>query len=91
MGYVQNAVPEFTEALHVFKAWAAIQDLLGGQDRIDEDASTWGDSFIVNLGTAELEGIEGMPHPRDLDNWHVDGDFFVSCLHYSRGRLPIDQ
>ncbi|KAG6889360.1 hypothetical protein C0995_001425 [Termitomyces sp. Mi166 len=64
------------------KAWEAIQDLLGGEDRIDESSSTWGDSFIVNFGTDELERErESKPiHPHDLNNWHVDGDFFVHYL-----------
>ncbi|EEB98224.1 hypothetical protein MPER_02310, partial [Moniliophthora perniciosa FA553] len=61
------------------KAWDAMQDLLGGEDRIDEKCSTWGDSFIVNFGTPELEGAEPI-HPRDLGNWHIDGDFFVHYL-----------
>ncbi|KAK7058316.1 hypothetical protein VNI00_001947 [Paramarasmius palmivorus] len=60
------------------KAWYAMQDLLGGEERIDEDC-TWGDSFIVNLGRPDLEGTEPIP-PKDLDNWHVDGDFFVHYL-----------
>ncbi|KAF9459430.1 hypothetical protein BDZ94DRAFT_1171561 [Collybia nuda] len=62
------------------KAWDAIQDLLGGTERIDEKSSTWGDSFIVNLG---LDGVgEDLKSivPQDLDNWHVDGDFFVHYL-----------
>ncbi|EKM60449.1 uncharacterized protein PHACADRAFT_246402 [Phanerochaete carnosa HHB-10118-sp] len=61
------------------KAWEAITDLCGGEDRINVEASTWGDSFIVNLGTPELEGAK----PREaleLDNWHVDGDFFVHFI-----------
>ncbi|KAI0706197.1 hypothetical protein BC835DRAFT_15079 [Cytidiella melzeri] len=61
------------------KAWAAITDLLGGEERIDEQASSWGDSFIVNLGTPETEGASPV-HPSDLDNWHCDGDFFVHYL-----------
>ncbi len=56
-----------------------MEDLLG-EDRIDEQASTWGDSFIVNLGTPEFEGDDKHVHPHDLDNWHVDGDFFVHYL-----------
>ena len=56
-----------------------MQDLLG-VGRINEDNSTWGDSFIVNLGTPELETLESDVEPRDLDNWHVDGDFFVHYL-----------
>ncbi|KAG2023850.1 hypothetical protein CC2G_001458 [Coprinopsis cinerea AmutBmut pab1-1] len=62
------------------KAWAAIKDLLGGEERIDEHASTWGDSFIVNLGADELEKATEFVHPRDMDNWHVDGDFFIHYL-----------
>ncbi|KAL0578023.1 hypothetical protein V5O48_003973 [Marasmius crinis-equi] len=61
------------------KAWQAITDLLGGEDRIDEKSSSWGDSFIVNFGTPELENAAPI-HPRELDNWHVDGDFFVHYL-----------
>ncbi|KAG6829293.1 hypothetical protein H0H92_005047 [Tricholoma furcatifolium] len=62
------------------KAWEAMQDLLGGEERIDEQSSAWGDSFIVNLGTKELENESKRIAPRDLDNWHVDGDFFVHFL-----------
>lgn len=55
-------------------------DLLGGAERIDEENSTWGDSFIVNLGTPDLELETTRRHPHELDNWHVDGDFFVHFL-----------
>ncbi|PCH39728.1 hypothetical protein WOLCODRAFT_116093 [Wolfiporia cocos MD-104 SS10] len=70
------------EAVSTFapKAWDAMKDLLGGEERIDEASSTWGDSFIVNLGTPELEGPDKHIAPQDLDNWHVDGDFFVHFL-----------
>ena len=60
------------------KAWAAICELLGGEDRVAEDSATWNDAFIVNLGTPESEGK--WPHPSDLSGWHVDGDFFVHFL-----------
>ena len=53
-----------------------MKELLGGEERIDQPSGSWGDSFIVNLGTDELER-RSQPDPRDLDNWHVDGDFFV--------------
>jgi hypothetical protein len=61
------------------QAWDAICDLLGGAERIDGAAgsSTWGDSFIVNLGAPQYEN-DDVIDPRDLGNWHVDGDFFVS-------------
>ncbi|KAH8114326.1 hypothetical protein DFH11DRAFT_1726837 [Phellopilus nigrolimitatus] len=61
------------------KAWAAMKDLLG-EERIDSASGTWGDGFIVNLGTPELEGEDKHVDPADLDNWHVDGDFFVHYL-----------
>jgi hypothetical protein len=51
-------------------------DLLGGEERIDAQSSSWGDSFIVNFGTPEVEGAQPKD-PKDLENWHVDGDFFV--------------
>lgn len=60
------------------KAWAAIGELLGGEDKISDNHRQWGDGLIVNLGSAELEGKE--TDPRDLAEWHVDGDFFVHFL-----------
>ncbi|KAF9015008.1 hypothetical protein BDQ17DRAFT_1385827 [Cyathus striatus] len=70
------------EAVSTFspKAWAAMKDLLGGEDRIDDTAAHWGDSFIVNLGTDELAKSKEDIAPQDLNNWHVDGDFFVHFL-----------
>lgn len=60
------------------RAWAAICELCGGEDRIAPESRRWRDSLIVNLGTAEKEGKPTPPH--DLDGWHVDGDFFVHYL-----------
>lgn len=60
------------------KAWAAISELCGGEDRIAQGTEQWRDGLIVNLGSPETEGKE-IP-PRELDNWHVDGDFFVHYL-----------
>ncbi|KAI0081608.1 hypothetical protein K474DRAFT_1252544 [Panus rudis PR-1116 ss-1] len=65
---------------HAYQAWEAIKDLLGGEERIDEESSSWGDSFIVNFGTPELEKLDRDIAAPDLDNWHVDGDFFVHYL-----------
>ncbi|KAF8832623.1 hypothetical protein HHX47_DHR1001565 [Lentinula edodes] len=62
------------------KVWDAMQDLLGGAERINEEDSRWGDSFIVNFGNETLENATDHIHPRNLDNWHVDGDFFVHYL-----------
>ncbi|KAK3104290.1 hypothetical protein LTR53_018525, partial [Teratosphaeriaceae sp. CCFEE 6253] len=60
------------------KAWAAICDLVGGEQRISDEHRTWGDALIVNLGTPSGEGktVRG----QDLPGWHVDGDFFVHYL-----------
>ncbi|KAI1113339.1 dihydrofolate reductase-like domain-containing protein [Nemania sp. NC0429] len=60
------------------KAWAAICELCGGEDRIEPESKLWKDSLIVNLGTPEGEGRPVAP--RDLPGWHVDGDFFVHYL-----------
>ncbi|CAG8897629.1 unnamed protein product [Penicillium egyptiacum] len=60
------------------KAWAAICELLGGEDRIAPESATWNDALIVNLGSPESEGT--WPHPADLPGWHVDGDFFIHFL-----------
>jgi hypothetical protein len=60
------------------KAWAGICSLLGGAERVNDDASTWKDGFIVNLGTPE--GHNKVVKPQELDGWHCDGDFFVHYL-----------
>ncbi|EXJ64739.1 hypothetical protein A1O7_01077 [Cladophialophora yegresii CBS 114405] len=60
------------------KAYDAICELIGGEDRITEPSKVWKDSFIVNLGTKEHFGQEA--HPKELTGWHVDGDFFVHFL-----------
>lgn len=60
------------------KAWGAICELLGGEERIATEAAVWKDSFIVNLGSEEWEGKD--VSPKDLDNWHCDGDFFMHYL-----------
>ncbi|KAH7322573.1 hypothetical protein B0I35DRAFT_407040 [Stachybotrys elegans] len=59
-------------------AWAAICELLGGEERIAQGGEMWTDAFIVNHGTDDVEGKTF--GPRELDNWHVDGDFFIHFL-----------
>jgi hypothetical protein len=51
------------------RAWAAICELCGGEDRVNPESRFWKDSLIVNLGTAENEGV-GVP-PQKLLGWHV--------------------
>ncbi|KAI8635052.1 hypothetical protein F5Y19DRAFT_134292 [Xylariaceae sp. FL1651] len=60
------------------KAWSALCELCGGEERVAPESKDWRDSLIVNLGTAEGEGRPVAP--RDLPGWHVDGDFFVHYL-----------
>lgn len=55
-----------------------MQQLLGGSSRVDSNASTWKDGFIVNLGTPS--GHNTVIKPQELPGWHVDGDFFVHYL-----------
>ena len=59
------------------RAWSAICDLLGGEDRIKQPCS-WGDGFIVNLQ-------EGWDRPWEAPSaaspgWHKDGDWFRHFL-----------
>ncbi|EMR68569.1 hypothetical protein UCREL1_4416 [Eutypa lata UCREL1] len=60
------------------KAWAAICELCGGEDRIAKGGEMWTDGFIVNLGSPETEGKK--TPPKELGLWHVDGDFFTHFL-----------
>ncbi|KAI0397760.1 hypothetical protein F5Y17DRAFT_290840 [Xylariaceae sp. FL0594] len=68
----------FDASVFAPKAWAAICELCGGEDRVAPKSKNWLDSLIVNLGTPEREGRP--LHPRELPGWHVDGDFFVHYL-----------
>jgi hypothetical protein len=69
---------EFPVSTFAPKAWSGICTLLGGASRVDSNASTWKDGWIVNLGTPE--GHNKLIRPQDLPGWHVDGDFFVHYL-----------
>lgn len=69
---------EFDASQFAPRAWAAICELCGGEERVVPESKMWRDSLIVNLGAAEHEG-KPVP-PQDLPEWHVDGDFFVHYL-----------
>jgi hypothetical protein len=62
------------------RAWKGICELIGGEERISEGGKYWSDSFIVNLGKSEFTESENPKHKADLDNWHIDGDFFLHFL-----------
>jgi len=68
----------FDASVFAPKAWAAICELCGSEDRVAAESKEWRDSLIVNLGTPEREGKPMAP--RDLPGWHVDGDFFIHYL-----------
>lgn len=59
------------------KAWGAICDLLGGEDRI-EGTPAWRDGFIINFKIGADRPWEG-PSP-GVKGWHKDGDFFRHFL-----------
>ncbi|KAI0024773.1 hypothetical protein F4780DRAFT_554486 [Xylariomycetidae sp. FL0641] len=69
----------FDAAVFAPKAWAAVCELCGGEGRVAPASREWRDSLIVNLGTAAGAGGKPVP-PKELQRWHVDGDFFVHYL-----------
>lgn len=75
------------------KAWDAICDLLGGEDRVDPASSTWSDGFICNFGSEKWDEAakrgEDVNNGRNLDGWHVDGDFFVHFLDSKEQALLV--
>lgn len=70
------------------KAWAAMCEVLGGEDHIDPTLfESCGDSLIVNLGAEEWADKD--IHPKDLGNWHIDGDWFTHFLDSSDQGLTV--
>ena len=60
------------------RAWDAICDLLGGEDRITHSEPSWGDGFIINFA---LGADTAWQPPESLQRgWHKDGDFFRHFL-----------
>ncbi|PAV15566.1 hypothetical protein PNOK_0842400 [Pyrrhoderma noxium] len=65
------------------KGWAAICEILGGEERIDTTLfGSFGDSLICNLGSPEWENKESID-PRLLGNWHIDGDWYTCGTYLS--------
>lgn len=66
------SVPEFAP-----KAWSAMCELLGGEDRVQDDAR-WGNGFIINFALgADRPWVPPSP---EAGGWHKDGDFFFHYL-----------
>lgn len=61
------------------KAFYAICDLVGGEDRLVDWCKSWSDAFIVNLGRPDYNPTDKLDL-RQLEMWHVDGDFFIHFL-----------
>ncbi len=61
------------------KAWYAISELVGGEDRVADWCKYWKDGWIVNFGKPEFNPADPL-EVRTLDNWHSDGDWFVHFL-----------
>ncbi|KAG8753905.1 hypothetical protein FRC12_011382 [Ceratobasidium sp. 428] len=59
-------------------AWGAICEIVGGEERIADHCKEWRDGLITNMGLDKWEN-ESIS-PRELDNWHCDGDFFLHFL-----------
>ncbi|KAG0646190.1 hypothetical protein D0Z07_8076 [Hyphodiscus hymeniophilus] len=60
------------------KAWDAVCDLVGGEERIDMENSMWTDKLVVNLGRDEYENNWTPPDPSK--RFHIDGDYFLHFL-----------
>ena len=59
------------------KAWRAVCELLGGEERIQLPYQ-WGNSFIANLGIGADQPWN--PPSAQVPGWHKDGDFFRHFL-----------
>ena len=59
------------------KAFDAICDLVGGEDRLANPDPGWGDGFVIN--SFEADSPWQPPSPA-VQGWHKDGDFFRHFL-----------
>ncbi len=59
------------------RVWAAVCDLVGGEERVKQPAKMW-DGFIINFNLRADEPWRA-PSP-ESPGWHKDGDFFRHYL-----------
>jgi len=64
---------------HAPKAYAAMCELVGGEDRVADWCKAWKDGWIPNLGKPEFKPTDPLDF-RTLDGWHCDGDWFSHYL-----------
>ncbi len=61
------------------RAWNAICDLMGGEERIQNAQNfSLGDGFIINFNIGD--GEPWQPPSPNMSGWHKDGDFFRHFL-----------
>ena len=82
-GHTTVAVTDFAP-----KAYDAISELIGGEDRMADWTKTWKDGWIINLGKPEFKPEDPLDF-RTLDNWHNDGDWFVHFLDSGEQALLV--
>ncbi|KAL4892643.1 hypothetical protein BDV59DRAFT_37852 [Aspergillus ambiguus] len=70
------------------RAWEAICELVGGEERVTDWCKEWRDSWIVNLGKPEYNPEDELEF-RTLDNWHNDGDWFTHFLDSGEQALLV--
>jgi hypothetical protein len=61
------------------KAYYAMCELVGGEDKMDDWCKGWKDGWIPNFGEPGMSENDELDY-RTLDNWHNDGDWFVHFL-----------
>jgi len=73
------------------EAWAKMVEIVGGEDKIDPVRERYyGDQFICNFGTKELEGTDMTGwDPRTASGWHTDNDHYRHFLDSSNNALTI--
>ncbi|RSH89876.1 hypothetical protein EHS25_001862 [Saitozyma podzolica] len=71
------------------KGWAAICDLVGGEDRLHNLYERWvGDQFVCNFGSAERTSQVEEP-VKSRKTWHIDNDWFRHFLDSSNVALTV--
>lgn len=61
------------------KAYDAIAEVLGGEDRLAEWSKVWSDRWIINFGRPEFKPTDPIDF-RSLTDWHNDGNWFIHFL-----------
>ncbi|KAI5479741.1 hypothetical protein MNV49_003002 [Pseudohyphozyma bogoriensis] len=70
------------------KAWEAMIELVGGEDKIDPVRERYhGDQFIVNFGSEHWDTHEFLP--TQAKGWHHDNDWYRQFLDSSGNALTI--